>query len=66
MCPMADEELLRTLHEIRDLQKTHVELYKQALSNQTSALRRQKIIGNFALIVVVGMLLVLLLTVFRH
>jgi hypothetical protein len=39
---MADEEVLKILHEIRDLQKTHVELYKQALNNQQLAIEMQK------------------------
>ena len=39
---MADEEVLTVLHEIRDLQKTHVELYKNALSNQQLAIDMQK------------------------
>jgi hypothetical protein len=37
---MADEEIVKVLHEIRDLQKTRVELYKSALSNQQSKCKR--------------------------
>jgi hypothetical protein len=59
---MADEEIVKILHEIRDLQKTHVELYKQALSNQQEAMemqrkaiRRQRIsLLVFAIIVFLG------------
>ncbi len=59
---MADEEIVKILHEIRDLQRTHVELYKQALSNQQEAMemqrkaiRRQRIsLLVFAIIVFLG------------
>ena len=47
---MADEQVVKLLEEIRDLQKLHVENYKDALKNQQEsiemqkrALRRQKI-----------------------
>ena len=47
---MADEQVIRLLQEIRDLQKQHVENYRDALRNQQeaiviqkSAVRRQKI-----------------------
>ena len=47
---MADEQLIKLLEEIRDLQKLHVENYKDALKNQQEAIviqkgavRRQKI-----------------------
>ncbi len=47
---MADEQVIKLLEEIRDLQKLHVENYKDALKNQQEsieinkrALRRQKI-----------------------
>lgn len=39
---MADEEALNILREIRDLQKTHIELYKNALSNQQAAIEMQR------------------------
>ena len=42
MWGMADEEVLQILCEIRDLQKAHVELYKQALNNQQLAIEMQK------------------------
>jgi len=57
---MADEQMIRLLEEIRDLQKLHVENYKDALKNQQEsieinrrALRRQKI----TTFVVVGIML---------
>ncbi len=47
---MADEQVIKLLEEIRDLQKLHVENYKEALKNQQEsidiqkrAMRRQKI-----------------------
>jgi hypothetical protein len=47
---VADEQVIRLLEEIRDLQKLHIENYKDALKNQQEsieinrrALRRQKI-----------------------
>lgn len=47
---MADEQVIKLLEEIRDLQKSHVENYKDALKNQQvsidlqkRAVRRQKI-----------------------
>ncbi len=49
MATMADEEIVLLLREIRDLQKLHVENYKDALRNQqvsidmqAQALRRQR------------------------
>ena len=47
---MAEEQVIKLLEEIRDLQKLHVENYRDALKNQQEsieiqkrALRRQKI-----------------------
>ncbi len=47
---MADEQVIKLLEEIRDLQELHVENYKDAIKNQQEsieinkrALRRQKI-----------------------
>ncbi len=67
---MADEQMIKLLEEIRDLQKLHVENYKDALKNQTEAIdlqkraiRRQKLIA----LVLGGLLLVfLMLTLFSH
>jgi CHASE3 domain sensor protein len=39
---MADEQIIKLLEEIRDLQKQHIENYKIALSNQQQALETQK------------------------
>jgi len=39
---MADEQVIRLLEEIRDLQKAHVENYKDALKNQQEAIAIQK------------------------
>ena len=57
---MADEQLIKLLEEIRDLQKLHIENYKDALKNQQEAivinkqaLRRQKITS-----LVLGLILV--------
>jgi hypothetical protein len=49
---MAEEQVIKLLEEIRDLQKLHAENYKDALKNQQEsielqrrAVRRQKIIS---------------------
>ena len=39
---MADEEVVKLLQEIRDLQKLHVENYKDALKNQEISIEIQK------------------------
>lgn len=39
---MAEEQVIKLLEEIRDLQKAHVENYKDALKNQREALDFQK------------------------
>ncbi|MBZ5573604.1 MAG: hypothetical protein LAO09_17190 [Acidobacteriia bacterium] len=39
---MSDDQIVKLLEEIRDLQKTHLENYKVALSNQQQALETQK------------------------
>jgi len=61
---VADEQVIKLLEEIRDLQKAHVENYKEALNNQQEsieinrrALRRQKITS----LVLAGLLLVFLI-----
>lgn len=60
---MADEQVVKLLEEIRDLQKLHVENYKDALKNQhesieiqKQAVRRQKI--N---LLVIGIVLIIFL-----
>jgi hypothetical protein len=61
---VADEQVIKLLEEIRDLQKLHVENYRDAIKNQQQsidiqkrAVRRQKIT-----LVVMGVLLVAFLT----
>jgi hypothetical protein len=39
---MADEQMIKLLEEIRDLQKLHVENYKDAIKNQQEAIELQK------------------------
>ncbi len=39
---MADEQVIRLLQEIRDLQKQQIENAKQALANQQQAITTQK------------------------
>lgn len=39
---MTDDRTYQLLLEIRDLQRQHVELYREALANQTQALKRQE------------------------
>jgi CHASE3 domain sensor protein len=62
---MAEEQVIRLLEEIRDLQKLHVENYKDALKNQKEsidlqkrAVRRQKVT-----LIVIGLLLLIFLIV---
>ena len=61
---VADEQVIKLLEEIRDLQKAHVENYKEALKNQQESIeinrrasRRQKINS----LVLGGLLLVFLI-----
>lgn len=39
---MADEQVIKLLEEIRDLQKLHVENYKDALKNQQESIEIQR------------------------
>jgi hypothetical protein len=39
---VADEQLVRVLEEIRDLQKEHIASYKEAVRNQQEAIVLQK------------------------
>ena len=39
---MAEEQVIKLLEEIRDLQKLHVENYKDALKNQQESIEIQK------------------------
>ena len=63
---MADEQLIKLLEEIRDLQKLHIENYKDALKNQQEAIfinkqafRRQKITSLVLGLILVGFLVFL-------
>lgn len=68
---MTDDQIIRLLEEIRDLQRQHGERYSEALRNQQESirlqqagLRRVRVILAFATIAVVlavGMLVLLLL-----
>ncbi len=63
---MADEQVIKLLEEIRDLQKQHMENYKLALSNQQLAIATQKqAMARVRLISILigGLILLLLLPV---
>jgi hypothetical protein len=61
---MAEEEVIRLLEEIRDLQKLHVENYKDALKNQQEAIDLQKraVKRQKTTLIVLGVLLAALLS----
>jgi CHASE3 domain sensor protein len=40
--PMTDERVVRLLEELRDLQRAHVENYREALRNQEESIRLQQ------------------------
>ncbi len=63
---MADEQIVKLLEEIRDLQKLHVENYKDALKNQKEsidlqqrAIRRQRITTIVIAVVLLSFLIFL-------
>jgi CHASE3 domain sensor protein len=63
---MADEQMVKLLEEIRDLQKLHVENYKDALKNQKEsidlqqrAIRRQRITTIVIAVVLLSFLIFL-------
>ena len=67
---MADEQVIKLLEEIRDLQKAHVASYKEAVKNQQEAIdlqkravRRQKIT---LLVIVIAVAFSLLVTLIPH
>ena len=62
---MADEQVIKLLEEIRDLQKQHMENYKLALANQQQALATQKqALGRVRLVsILIGGLIILLLLI---
>lgn len=60
---MAEEQVIRLLEEIRDLQKLHVENYKDALKRQDeaidlqkSAIRRQRVTVIVLVVLLAGFL----------
>jgi hypothetical protein len=60
---VAEEQVIKLLEEIRDLQKLHVENYKDALKNQQEAidiqkraLKRQKITSLVIAVILVAFL----------
>jgi hypothetical protein len=63
---VGDEQVVRLLEEIRDLQKLHVENYKDALKNQKEAIdlqrraaRRSKIVQTFFILIMLVFLALL-------
>jgi CHASE3 domain sensor protein len=63
---MADEQIVKLLEEIRDLQKLHVENYKDALKNQKEsidlqqrAIRRQRVTTIVIVVVLLSLLIFL-------
>ena len=70
---MSEDQVVRLLQEIRDLQKQHVERYEEALRNQQESIRIQQaamrrvrtILGlaTVAVVLAVGMLVLILFRV---
>ena len=62
---MAEEQVIKLLEEIRDLQKLHVENYKDALKNQQEAieLQKQAVRRQRITLVVIGLLLLAFLII---
>jgi hypothetical protein len=58
---MANEEIVALLKEIRDLQKLHVENYKDALRNQQTAIEVQAKAARLQKRSVAGLLMIVLL-----
>ena len=66
---MADEQVIALLQEIRDLQKQHIENYKDALKNQEEsieiqrrAVRRQRVTLVLLFVLLIVFLLAIALT----
>jgi CHASE3 domain sensor protein len=61
---VADEQIIKLLEEIRDLQKLHVENYKDALKNQQEAIELQKkaIRRQKISLLVIGIVLIIFLS----
>ncbi len=45
---MTDDRVIRLLEEVRDLQREHLEHYKEALRNQTESIRMQRELSHVA------------------
>jgi hypothetical protein len=45
---MTDDRVIRLLEEVRDLQREHLEHYKEALRNQTESIRMQRELSDVA------------------
>jgi CHASE3 domain sensor protein len=60
---VAEEQVIKLLEEIRDLQKLHVENYKDALKNQQEAieLQRQAVRRQRTSLFVIGIVLIIFL-----
>jgi len=76
---MSDERVIRLLEEIRDLQKLHVENYKEAIRNQQESIQMSKewqtqanrrtrgaLLGIFLVILAIYSLPYVLRALFRH
>jgi hypothetical protein len=64
---MADQEIVKLLEEIRDLQKLHVENYKNALTNQQESINLQKSAvrrSRISLLILVFFLIVMVVLTF--
>lgn len=59
---MADEQVIKLLEEIRDLQKQHIARYGEALQNQREAIANQKnaIRRSRILLLVIGVIILAL------
>ena len=59
---MPDDQIVKLLEEIRDLQKTHIENYKVALANQQLAIETQRsaVRRSRILLLVVGAIVIAL------
>lgn len=64
---MADEQVVRLLEEIRDLQKEHIASYKEAVKNQQEAIALQKKTARrgmiFMLFIIVAVVVAVLVSI---
>ena len=59
---MPDDEMIALLKEIRDLQRQHVENYKDALANQRYGIRlykRAMMVGAVIVLIMVGFIVLI-------